>query len=90
MDLVFQNHWATWTASCFCAFAILSLIFNRKNVIQYPFFLTLYSAGILAWTLHGLRIDSHATLYPSLAQLLILIPLCVQSYQILIKEAQNT
>ena len=80
----------TWTASVLCALAVIYECLrtlrsqsgqrksDRKNsavyFIESDWFLPIYSAGILQWTLFGLRTSDPALIFPCALQLLFMIP----------------
>ncbi|MDZ4083204.1 MAG: hypothetical protein U1E10_09730 [Bdellovibrionales bacterium] len=69
----------TWTASVLCALAVIyECIRIRKKSSSYfiesDWFLPIYFAGILQWTLFGFRTSDLALIVPCALQLLFMIP----------------
>lgn len=76
----------TWTASVLCALAVIYECVRisarrdssaQKSIgyfIESDWFLPIYFAGILQWTLFGWRIADHALTFPCALQLLFMIP----------------
>lgn len=77
----------TWSASVLCASAV---IFECVRILRFPstekstaktyfldsdWFLPIYSAGILQWTLFGLRTSDPALYVPCALQLLFMTPI---------------
>jgi len=75
----------TWTASVLCALAVIyecvrtlrpqsGALKSARYFIESDWFLPVYFAGILQWTLFGFRISDLALTIPCALQLLFMIP----------------
>jgi hypothetical protein len=75
----------TWTASVLCALAVLyecvrtlrpqyGALKSARYFLESDWFLPVYFAGILQWTLFGFRTSDPALTIPCALQLLFMIP----------------